>query len=244
MKALLTAIFYQPLYNGLIFLMHILPWADAGIVIILFTFIVRLILFPLSKKAVETQLQMKKLEPHLNALKEKHKDDRAAHAQATMQLYKEKGVNPFSSFLLLIIQIPIVFALYRIFLKSGLPLVDQKLLYSFVAHSAKVANNMYFLGLVDISHKSFWLALLAAITSFIQIRFSVPPIPTKANNPSLRDDLARSMNLQMRFMFPVIMFFIAYSISGAIALYLITTNVFTIGQELYVRRKMRRESNA
>ena len=65
---------YQPLYNGLIFLMDVLPWADAGVAVILFTILIKLILFPLSKQATKTTLEMKVFEPEMNALKEKYKN--------------------------------------------------------------------------------------------------------------------------------------------------------------------------
>ena len=92
-------VIYEPLYNGLIFLMSVMPWADAGISVIVFTFLVKLALFPLSQKATVTQLKMKALENDLALLKEKHQHDREAHARATLAFYKEKNVNPFSTFL-------------------------------------------------------------------------------------------------------------------------------------------------
>src|SRR5690606_5202936 len=112
---------YQPLYNGLIFLIDVIPYRDAGLAVVLLTIAVKLILFPLSKKAVRTQLILKQVQPELDSLKEKHKDDKQAQAQAMMGLYKEKGINPFSSFFLILIQLPIILTLYRIFVGSGLP---------------------------------------------------------------------------------------------------------------------------
>ncbi len=243
MSALYHAIIYQPMYNGLIFLMDLLPWFDVGLIIIIFTLIVKLILFPLSKKSVQTQLTMKKIEPELNALKEKYKADKQEQARQIMKFYKEKGVNPFSGVLLLIIQLPIIFALYRIFLHSGLPSINMDLLYSFISEPHNI--NMFFLGLVDISKKNIFLALIAGVTTFLQVRFSMPAMPkrelTPGAKPNFQEDFARSMNLQMRYIFPVIAFFISWSISGAIALYWITSNVFTVGQELYIRRTVRRK---
>lgn len=235
------AIVYQPLYNGLVFLMDVIPWADAGVAIVLFTIIVKLILFPLSKKSVSTQIQMKKFEPELKALKEKYKDNNQEQAKQTMAFYKEKGINPFAGVILVFIQLPIIIALYRVFLKSGLPTINQTLLYPFVHIPSHV--NIVFLGLVDISHKSLWLALLAGITTFLQVRYSMPA-PKKTDvkpggKPSFQDDLARTMSMQMRYFFPIVAFFISYSISGVIALYWITSNIFTIGQELVIRRKYR-----
>ena len=112
--------------------MDVFPWIDAGIAVIILTIIVRLILFPLSKKAIVTQVRMKEIEPELNRLKQTV-PDKQQQALKVMDLYKEKGVNPFSSFLVLFIQLPVIYALYSIFIKSGLPVVKTALLYSFVA---------------------------------------------------------------------------------------------------------------
>src|SRR3989338_212407 len=138
-------VIYQPLYNGLIFLMDVMPWADAGISVIVFTFLVKLALFPLSQKATVTQLKMKALESDLALLKEKHQHDREAHARATLAFYKEKNVNPFSTFFLALIQIPIILALYFIFYSGGLPEIKTDLLYPFVL-APEVT--MHFLGII------------------------------------------------------------------------------------------------
>src|SRR3989344_8822665 len=114
-KYLFGLIIYDPLYNGLIFLMDILPWADAGVSVIIFTFLVKLALFPISLKAVRSQLQMKAIQGDIDTLKEKHKNNKHAHAEAMMALYREKGINPFCSVFLALVQIPIILCLYYIF---------------------------------------------------------------------------------------------------------------------------------
>src|ERR1035437_9733307 len=127
-----TAVFYQPIYNGLVFLMVILPWADAGIIIILCTIIVRLILFPLSQKSIKTQLKMKEIGPELEAIQLKYKDDKQAQANETMAFYQKKGINPFAGFFAILIQFPIIIALYRIFYAGGISTIDPNLLYTFI----------------------------------------------------------------------------------------------------------------
>lgn len=228
-----TAVFYQPLYNGLIFLISLSPLIDLGVAVILFTCIVRLILFPLSRKAVRTQLRMKEIEPKMQAIREKYKDNREEQARQTMALYKESGVNPFSGILLLLIQLPIIISLYQIFYSSGLPKVAMGLLYSFV--KVPHAISTMFLGSIDITQKSLVFALLAAVSQYFQVHFSMPLQP-KSATPSFSNDLARSMSIQMKYVFPIIVFFIAYNISAAIAIYWLTSNLFTIGQEIYIRR--------
>ncbi len=226
--------FFDPLYNALIFLFKIFPWADAGIIVIVLTILVRLMLFPLSRKAVLTQVKMVEIGPELALIKEKYKDQSEEQARKTLALYKEKGVNPFSGILVIIIQIPIILALYQIFLHF--PTVNTAILYSFV--SAPENINTTFLGLIDISAKSITIAFLAAVSTFFQFQVSMQgQIKPKGN--SFGDNLTRSMQTQMKYFFPVIVFFISYSISGAIALYWLTTNLFSIAQELFIRRKQR-----
>src|SRR4051812_37884353 len=124
---------FNPLYNGLIGLIDLFPWMDAGIAVIVFTIVVKLILFPLSKKAIVTQVRMKDLQPEIDKIKETYKNDKQTLGLKTMELYKANKVNPLSSFVQLIIQLPILWALYRIFVNSGLPVVNHEYLYSFIS---------------------------------------------------------------------------------------------------------------
>lgn len=234
---------FNPLYNGLIFLMDVIPWVDAGIAIVIFTIIIKLILFPLSKKAVVTQLKMKKIEPELSALKTQYKDDKQMQATKTLEIYRNNGVNPFASILLIFIQLPIILALYKVFL-TGFSNINTDILYSFVRVPEFI--NLNFLGLIDITGKNILLALLAGITSYIQIKYSMPITPKTPPNVNMskeekfRYDLSRTMSVQMKFMLPLLAFFVSWTISGAIAIYWITSNVFTIAQELVIRRSVAR----
>ena len=229
--------FFDPLYNTLVILFKILPWADAGVIIIILTILVRLIIFPLSKKAVLTQVRMAAIAPDLAKIKEQYKNNTEEQAKRTLALYREKGVNPFSGIFVIIIQIPIILALYQIFLYF--PKVDMSLLYSFVA--APEYTSATFLGFLDLTTKSVTLALLAAVSTFFQFQISTKgQAPPKGN--SFGDNLTRSMQTQMKYFFPVIVFFISYNISGVIALYWLTTNLFSIGQEVFVRRKLTKTS--
>ena len=231
----MTAFFHNiitvPFYNGFIFLMKLLPIFDAGVIVIIFTIIVKLILLPLSAKASKAQLEMKKTEKDLQHIKEKYKD-KEEQARKTMEYYKEHGINPFASFFILIIQLPILIGLYRVFLRSGLPSINKAMLYSFVA--APTSVNMVFLHFVDISQKSLLLAIIAGITTYFQISIVNSGQTTSGG---AQGDMARAMQMQMKYFFPILMAFIAYTISSAVAIYLITSNIFAIFQELYIRKK-------
>lgn len=235
MSAIYHAVFYTPLYNTLILLFKVIPWADAGIVVVLLTIIVRFILFPLSRKAIRTQVHLQQINPELLLIKEKHKGNKEEEARQTMALYKEKGVNPFSGIFVLILQLPIIWALYQIFLHAGFPSVNTNLLYSFITPPETI--NPLFLGLLDITQKSVILAVLAAISSYLQIHIATASQP-KPTGDGFADSLARSMQTQMKYFLPIVVFFISYKISGVIALYWFTSNVFTIIQEIVVRRKL------
>lgn len=231
--------FFDPVYNGLVFFIDVIPGGDVGIAIICITILVKLILLPLSLKAARTQKVMRELEPKLKALKEKFKDKREEQARAMMDLYKEAGLNPFASILLLLIQIPIVIALYLSVYRGGgvpLPDINVALLYSFIPAPETV--NMIFLGFINIAEKSLPLAFLAGVTQFIHARMAMPPLAPREEGaePSMREDFARSMQLQMKYVMPVIIFVVAYTISASIALYFTVSNLTMIAQEFLVRR--------
>lgn len=234
--SLFYALIFNPLYNALVFLVSIVPFADVGLAVIVLTVIVKLTLFPLSLKAVKTQIVIRSIEPQLTKIRETYKD-KAEQARKTMELYKEQGINPFSSIALIFIQLPIIFGLYWVFVKGGFPEVNPDILYPFTPIPEMF--NMQFLWISDISGRDIILALLAGITQYFQIKLTLPPLKERAKNPSLKDDLARSFHLQMRYVMPVIVVIIAYVISAAIAIYWTTSNLFAIGQELYVRKRIR-----
>ena len=233
MSYLFHLLIFNPLYNGLILLMNLSSFFDAGIIVIIFTIIIKLILLPLSIKASKAQLQMKSIEKDLNEIKEKHKTDKALQSQKTLEYYKEKGINPFASFFILIVQLPIIIGLYQIFLKSGLPQINTDILYSFV--SAPTFINMIFLGLINISEKSLILAIVAGVSTYFQI--SLASGPQTASAGGSQNDIARAMQVQMKYFFPVLVIFISYSVSAALALYWITSNIFAIVQEIYIKKK-------
>ncbi len=244
---LYNTVIFWPLYNGLIGLISLAPHIiDAGIAVILFTIIVRLILFPLSRKAIIAQIKMREIQPELDAIKVTYKNDKQLQGTKTLEVYKKNGVNPFSSVLLLFIQLPIMYALYSVFIRSGLPVVDTTILYHFVTIPV---INIHFLGFFDVTKSSIILSLGASVAQYLQLEFSLNQMkktaPAKSGNnvkgASSQADMAQNMTKQMKYIFPVIIFVISYRLSGVLSLYWITTNLFTLGQEFYVRRRIAKE---
>lgn len=239
MKELFHDLVYTPLYNALIGILDLGPWVDMGVAVILLTVLVKLLLFPLSLKAARTQRVLKELEAPMKEIREKYKDDREQQGRKLLELYKEKKVNPFSGFITLFIQLPVILGLYFVFLKGGLPQVDTSLLYAFIPDPGTV--NMFFLGVVDMAAKSIPLAILAGVTQFFQAHFALPKPAPRGDTPSFQEDLMRSMHVQMKYVLPVIIAFVAYVATAAVALYWITSNIFAIGQEIHVKRILERE---
>ncbi len=236
-----STIVTTPLYNGMVLLMGALPWADLGVVIILFTCIIRLVLFPLAQKSVKTQIVMQEIQPKLDAIREQFKGDPQQQASRTMAVYKENGLNPFASILFMFIQIPIIFGLYFMFLHAGFPSIDSNFLYSFVHVPAGV--DTMFLGFVDMTVKSIPIAILAGVFQFIQAQLMKMPKPKQDDKPSFGKEFTKSLNFQMKYVFPLIIIFVAAALPASIALYWATSNVFYIGQELYVRKHLKKQGD-
>ncbi len=224
---------YAPLLNALALLVSIIPGGDVGIAVIILTLFVKTALFPLSQRSIDSQIKMNALSPELRKIKESGLS-KEEQARRTFELYKKAKTNPFSGCLLVLIQIPIIFALYYVFFK-GINL-DAGFLYSFV-HAPEYVN-MNFLGLLDISQRGVWiLAILAGISQYFQARFMPKPTIADSKNTSFQDNLSKSMHTQMKYIFPIVVTFVAYSVSGAVALYWITSNIFAIGQQIYANKK-------
>lgn len=233
-SAIFNAVFYRPLYNLLIGLSAIAPGADLGIAIVLLTVIVRFALFPISHKAIRTQKKLKELEPEIERIKQKHKDNAEEQGRAMLELYRAHGVNPFSGIGLIFLQMPIFFSLFWI-AQDGLASVST-IAYSFIPVPS-VINEM-FLGLIDITANSPVLAVVAGVSFFFQAQLSVPPAgPRPEGEVSFGAEFARGMSFQARYFIPIIITLVGFQFSAAILLYFITSNLFSIGHELWVRRK-------
>lgn len=109
--------FYAPLYNLMVWLIDIMPYHDAGLALVALTLIVSLLLFSISKKSIKTQLALKEIEPELKRINTTI-TNKEEQAKQTMALYRKHKVNPFSMILLVVIQFPILIALYYVFYKG------------------------------------------------------------------------------------------------------------------------------
>jgi len=224
---LFNLVLYQPLLNILVFFYNIIPGHDIGIAIIVLTLVIRFLLLPLSHKSIKSQKDIQELQPEMDRIKEKYKDDRVKQSQALMQLYKEKRISPMGSCLPLLIQLPILIALYRVFI-SGLG-NNLEALYPFIHHPETI--NPYFLGLIDLSKThNFVLALIAGGLQFIQSKMMLPS-KSKMAQGGKQADMSKMMNTQMTYFMPLITVWFAWAFPAGLALYWAVTTLFTIIQQ-------------
>lgn len=240
-SSVFNALVYNPLYNGLVFFVDIVPTHDMGVAVILLTIVVRVILFPLSRQAVRTQAAMRDVAPEIEELKKKFKDKQEEQARAIFALYRERNIRPFASFFLVLLQLPILFGLYFVFWRGGLPSVSADLLYAFVSTPENV--NMEFLSLINMGERSVALAFFAGVTQLIYARLSMGPRkPAAESDGSFSADMARSFDLQARYVLPIMIAGIAYTVSAAVPLYWVASNTFMILQELAMGRRFSEKS--
>ena len=230
---LFNEIFYKPLFNGLIFLYNIVPGHDMGVSIIILTAAIRFILWPLTNKGIKNQRVLTRIQPQIEEIKKKFKDNKEAQAKALMGLYSENKISPLAGLLPVIAQIPIIIALWRVFLNSLN--LNLSSLYSFVSVPDRIQP--IFLGLVDLSHKNVVLAILAGVLQYLQTKMIMSP---SSAQPSGGSDFSRIMSKQMLYFGPVLSIVIFWSLPAALPLYWIVTTLLTILQQ-YLNRENGRE---
>ena len=226
--------FYQPILNLLIFLYNIVPGHDLGIAIILLTVIIKVILLPLSKKSLKSQKELQELQPKIEELKKKYKDNKEELGRAMMKLYKENKVNPLSSCLPLLIQMPFLFAVFRVF-RDGFTNGSLDLVYSFVSRPEVV--DMMSLGFIDLEKRNITIAILAGAAQFWQTKMLMSKRPKTKDKAAKDEDIAAIMNKQMIYFMPVLTVFFGMSFPGGLALYWLITTVLTGVQQLFVFKK-------
>lgn len=215
----------DPIFNVLIFFYNIL--GDLGLAVIALTLVVRLLLAPLSAKAFKAQRHLQALQPEMKKLQEKHKGDKEALSKELMAFYKREGVNPASSCIPTLVQIPILIALFFVF-KDAVTGQHLEAIYSFIQTPSSI--NPTFLGLIDLSSTGIHPAnvILAVITAglqFLQSRMLMP-----------KD--APAMNKQMMYLFPALTLVFAMTLPAALPLYWATSTAFMLAQQLWIVRRM------
>ena len=178
-----------------------------GIAIIIITIILKALFFPLTHKSYKSMKGMQKIQPEMNKIREKFKNDRDGMNKAVMELYREHKVNPLGGCLPMVVQIPVFFALYKALM-----------------FSIELRHAPFLLWITDLSDKDpyYVTPIIMGITMFIQQKMT----------PSQMDPLQQKMMLAL----PVVFTFMFLSFPSGLVLYWLVNNVLTIGQQMYINK--------
>jgi len=238
----------QFFYNLLIAFTALVPGGYVWVAIVLITVLLRLIFLKPSLDMVKIQHRQKQLQPHVDKLRELHKDDKKTQQQAIMDLYKKEGFNPLAGCLPMIVQLVVLIGFYRIFTRIGLTGgVHTDLLYSFTPRPDSIKTG--FLGydlaktVVQLTKGgglkgilAFAFPIVTAGTQLIQSLQARALQPKPA--PGKQKDFSQALTSQMTFLFPIMAGYISYTLNAALSIYWITQTVFMIVQQAVVVRRL------
>ena len=231
-------ILYKPLFNALVLLYKYLPGHDFGIAIITLTILIKLIFYPFTTKAIVSQKSLQDLQTKLQEIQKKYNDDKERMVQATMELYKKEKINPFSGCLPVLIQLPILIALYQVFRKGFLPEQTQ-FLYSFVSNPGPI--NPYLLNIIDLSKPNVYLAILSGFMQFFQTKMISDKNQKKNQLQKAKIEIGQKteeiLQKQMIYFFPFLTIAILWQLPSAIGLYWSVSSLFSIGQQYLILNK-------
>lgn len=250
---LFDVLFIQPFLNVLVGIYHLLisvgiPYA-LGFSIIILTVLIRFLLFPFMQQSLKQQKKMQEIMPEINKLKDKYKDDPRKMQMEQMALFRTRGVNPASGCFLLLLQLPILIALYNVLLK----VVHVKSLNDvnmYIYTDALKLNHIWdtsFFGLslaktpaelvTQFGPALFLVAIITGLLQFIQSKMMMPskamqPKPDKKKN---EPDFATVFQTQTLYMLPIFVGFFAHTLPFGLSLYWNTLTIFGIIQQYLVQ---------
>lgn len=235
MGQVFTVIFYQPVLNVLVFFYNILPGHDLGLVIVALTVAIKLFLWPLSQRALRSQQAISRLQPKIKELQKKYKDNREEQGKALMELYRQEKVNPASSCLPLLIQLPFLWAVFRVF-RDGLSNKSLALVYPFISRPELLETVSF--GIIDLAKPNAFLAIMTGVVQYFQAKTATRQMPAAASGEGSRtEELTAIMNKQMLYVMPVMTIAICWTLPSGLALYWFLSSGLTIAQQVYWFRK-------
>lgn len=269
-----TTFIVQPIFNLLVLIYALLPGHNFGLALIIFTIIIRLLLWPLLKKQLHQAKAMRALQPEIKRVKKAAAGSRQKESQMLMELYKERGINPFATFPVLIVQLIILIGLY-----SGLRKVidDPYALVNFAYPSLQhlgwmqeVARNIHqfdntLFGFVDLSRAAlgkagvYWPAMLivlgSAIAQYYQMKQLMPDGKDQRSLKAILKDAGSgkqadqsevnaAVGRSTRYLLPVMIFVFTVNIASALSLYWLVGGLVAFIQQAIVLGKDETEMEA
>lgn len=242
MLAIFHVVLYQPIFNVFVLLYNVIPGHDVGMVILAITILVRLVLYPLTSSSIKAQRSMQELQPKMEAVKKEFAADKQKQTQAIMELYKTNKVNPITSCLPMLVQLPILIALYAV-LRDGLASKDLATsLYSFIHNPGTI--NQISLGIFNMAQPNYVLALLAGAAQYFQAKTLSRKTPPKEAGEGSKDEAMMSMmNKQMLYMMPVMTVIIGLKLPAGLTLYWFFSTLLMALQQVALFKKHKTSGN-
>lgn len=233
---ILSTIFVNPFLNLLIGLRNIMPLHDLGLAIIAVTVIVRLVLYPFSAKQIRSQRAMQELQPRIDEIRAKHKNDKEAQSKALLEFYRENKVNPLSSCGPLVVQTALIYPLFYVFRMAVGNTDFTSRLYRFVAHPA-LPLNTHFFGTFDLAAThNIPLAILTAAAQFVQSWMLIRRRKQDGQAQPAKKDASQALSNNLMYFFPLLTGYFAYQFPAGLALYWLASTLFAIGQQAIIMR--------
>lgn len=260
-----TTVIVQPIFNLLVLIYNLLPGHNFGLAVIVFTIIIRLLMWPLVKKQLHHAKAIRELAPELKKIKETSKGNRQEVSRLTMELYKERQINPFASLGIVLVQAPILIGLYfaiQRLIKDPQEIIDFS--YSFIHFGwlDTLAGNIHqfdssLFGVVDLTRAAvspkgaYWPALvivgLSAVTQFFQTKQLMPSAKDARSLRSIlaeagqgkqadQSEVTAAVGRGTLFIIPFVVFIFGLNFPAALPLYwLISSGVALIQQSKILR---------
>jgi YidC/Oxa1 family membrane protein insertase len=229
-------VLYQPLLNILVWLYSVIPGHDLGLALVILTLGIRFVLHPLSVKSITSQKALQDLQPKITKIQEQFKDNQEAQAKAMLDLYQTEKINPFSGCLIVLLQLPFLVTLYYVAINSVKPELVQQALYGFVANPGVLTPTLFWV--FDLNNQGVLagLALIAGALQFWQARASIQK--QAAPNPSgAQGDIAKMMQKQMVYIFPVISVILVWQLKGIVGVYWALSSLFALIEQKIIYQK-------
>ncbi len=236
---LFTEILYRPIFNILVIFLAIFG-GNLGIAVVLLTVLIRALMINTTSAWNDMQKGMGALQPKLNEIQEKYKDDPKKLSAETMKVFKTDGKSTFKGCLMMLIQIPVFIWLYYVIRHMAAATIPQEWLYSFfTSFGARFVGadvlttwviNTHFLGMDLLATKNIALTIFAAIFTYLQTKLTTLAKPETPNIPGQKvPDMGKMMWFMNIFLVFMIGSFV-YSMQAWVGLYMVTTTAFSVAQ--------------
>jgi YidC/Oxa1 family membrane protein insertase len=230
---------YQPLFNLLILLYQFVPGQDLGVAIIILTLLIKFLFYPLTTKAIKSQKILTELQPQIQEIQQKFKEDKERQVKEILALYQKEKINPLAGLLPILIQLPILIALFQIFIK-GFGSEQMVHLYNFISPPEII--NFYFLNIINLGKPDIIIAILASIAQFFQSKTLIPKIK-KINKKGKKENeisqiFIKSQEMMIYFM-PIFTFLLLLKFPSVLGLYWLIATLLSIGQQYLVLNSLK-----